>query len=155
MMESILAWVQASSVAVAISQSLTLNATLSSVHLVGIALLVGGALISSLRLMGVVLVAWPSDEVTCTVRRGMAVGLVLTITTGALLVSPRVVHAAANAFFQTKMLLLAAAVVCHVTAYHRASVMTLQGRRSALVGAVGLLLWLGVVLAGAAFILLE
>ena len=79
----------------------------------------------------------------------------VAVVTGALLVSPRIVNAASNTFFRTKMLLLASALLCHLTLFQRASTMTLQGRRSVGVGALALTLWLGVVLAGAAFILLE
>ena len=155
MLDSMLSWMQTTPVAVAISQSLTVNALLSSMHVLGITSLVGSVLVSSLRLMGAVLVAWSSDEVTRATRRGAAIGLSITVVTGVLLVSPRAPNAAVNTFFQTKMLLLVTATVFHLTAYRRASVTTRPGRRSIAVGAVGLALWLGVVLAGAAFILLE
>jgi hypothetical protein len=150
-----LEWLQATPVADAISRSLLLNAVLSSVHLLGITLLVGSVLVSSLRLIGVAFVDWPAAEVTRTARRGTLVGLAVTIGTGLFLVSPRAVGAAANSFFQTKLALLAAAVVVHFTVYRRASATTAEGRRAPLVGAAGLLLWLGVVVSGAAFILLE
>jgi hypothetical protein len=155
MLDSFLSWVQATPVASTISQSLTLNGLLSSMHLVGIALLVGGVLVSSLRLMGAVLMPWPADEVTRTARRAGAVGLSIAVATGALLVSPRIVNASESSYFQAKMVLVLSALLCHVTLYQRASTMTLQGRRSFGIGALGLALWLGVVLAGAAFILLE
>jgi len=150
-----LTWMQESRVAAAISDSLMLNAALSSVHLLGITLLVGSVLVSSLRLIGVAFVDWPADEVTRTTRRGTLVGLAVTIGTGLFLVSPRAVSAAANSFFQTKLALLACAVVVHFTLYRRASVTTAARHRAPVVGAAGLLLWLGVVVSGAAFILLE
>jgi hypothetical protein len=150
-----LAWMEETPVAAAISQSLMLNAVLSAVHLLGITLLVGSVLVSSLRLIGVAFIAWPAEEVTRTTRRGTILGLAVTIGTGLFLVSPRAVSAAANSFFQTKLALLAAAVVLHFTIYRRASATTAEGRRSPVVGAAGLLLWLGVVASGAAFILLE
>ena len=150
-----LTWMQETRVAAAISDSLMLNAALSSVHLLGITLLVGSVLVSSLRLIGVALVDWPADEITRTTRRGTLVGLAVTIGTGLFLVSPRAVSAAANSFFQAKLALLAAAVVVHFTIYRRASATTAERRRAPVVGAAGLLLWLGVVVSGAAFILLE
>ena len=61
-----------------------------------------------------------------------------------------------NGFFQTKMLLLAAAVVVHATLYrrvtrrHDSTPMMLR-----LTGALGLSLWSGVAVAGCAYILLE
>jgi hypothetical protein len=150
-----LAWMQETPIAAAISQSLILNAVLSSVHLLGITLLVGSVLVSSLRLMGWAFIAWPADEVTRTTRRGTLLGMAVTIVTGLFLVSPRAVSAAANSFFQTKLALLAAAVTLHFSVYRRASAATAEWRRAPVVGAVGLLLWLGVVVSGAAFILLE
>ena len=150
-----LTWMQETRVAAAISDSLMLNAALSSVHLLGITLLVGSVLVSSLRLIGVALVDWPADEITRTTRRGTLVGLAVTIGTGLFLVSPRAVSAAANSFFQAKLALLAAAVVVHFTIYRRASATTAERRRAPVVGVAGLLLWLGVVVSGAAFILLE
>jgi hypothetical protein len=150
-----LTWMQETTVAAAISQSLMLNAVLSAVHLLGITLLVGSVLVSSLRLIGVAFIAWPAHEVTRTTRRGTLLGLAVTIGTGLFLVSPRAVSAAANSFFQTKLALLAAAVVLHFTIYRRASATTAEGRRAPVVGAASLLLWLGVVVSGAAFILLE
>ena len=150
-----LAWIQETPLAEAISQSLLLNAMLSSVHLLGIALLVGSVLVSSLRLIGVAFIDWPANEVTRTTRRGTHLGLAVTIGTGLLLVSPRVVNAAANPFFQTKMALLAASIGVHFTIARRASATTAEGRRAPVVGAATVLLWLGVVVSGAAFILLE
>ena len=150
-----LTWMQETRVAAAISDSLMLNAALSSVHLLGITLLVGSVLVSSLRLIGVAFVDWPANEVTRTTRRGTLVGLAVTISTGLFLVSPRAVSASANSFFQAKLALLAAAVVVHFTIYRRASATTAERRRAPVVGAAGLLLWLGVVVSGAAFILLE
>jgi uncharacterized membrane protein SirB2 len=150
-----LTWMQQTPVAAAISESLMLNAVLSSIHLLGITLLVGSVLVSSLRLIGVAFIDWPADEVTRTTRRGTVVGLLVTIGTGLFLVLPRAVSAAANSFFQTKMALVAAAVVFHFTIYRRASASTAERRRAFFAGAAGLLLWLGVVVAGAAFILLE
>jgi len=154
-MAQLLSWVQSTPLATTIGQSLALNAALSSLHLLGIALLVGGALATSLRLMGISLVAWPAEEVTNVIRRGIALGLGLTVLTGLLLVSPRAVNAAANSYFQTKMILFLAALVFHVVMVQRASVMTLQGRRAVGVGATSVLLWTATMICGLAFILLE
>jgi uncharacterized membrane protein SirB2 len=152
---SMLEWLQATPVAEAISQSLLLNAALSSVHLLGITLLVGSVLVSSLRLIGVAFVDWPAAEVTRTTRSGTLLGLAVTVGTGLFLVSPRAVNAAGNSFFQTKLALLAAALILSFTFFRHASATTAERRRAPVVGMVTLLLWLGVVVSGAAFILLE
>jgi hypothetical protein len=152
----LLEWIQSTSVAMLVSQTSLLNAWLSSFHLVGATLLVGGVLVSSLRLMGAVLPDRPVNDVTAAMRTGMLIGLALNIVTGLLMVSPRAVDAAGNWIFELKMALLAAAVIFYVGWYRRAA----RGERSSslpagAVGAIGLVLWLGVLAAGAGFILLE
>ena len=64
--------------------------------------------------------------------------------------------ASVNSIFQTKMALLVAAVVFHLTVHQRVARNESVGgftRRAAAVA--GLLLWTGLALAGCAFILLE
>ena len=153
------AWIQSSSVATLISQTLLLNACLSSLHLVGGTLLVGGVLVTSLRLMGAVLRGRPVAEVTAAMRTGILIGLAMNIVTGLLMVSPRIIDAAANWVFQSKMALLAAGVVFHFGWYRRGRARRAPGVAAGLpagaVGAIGLVLWVGVLAAGVGFILLE
>ena len=153
------AWIQSTSVATLVSQTLLLNACLSSLHLVGGTLLVGGVLVSSLRLMGAVLRGRPVAEVTGAMRTGILIGLAINIVTGLLMVSPRIADAAANWIFQSKMALLAAAVIFHFGWYRPAArgnrPSFLPGLPAGAVGAIGLALWLGVLAAGVGFILLE
>jgi uncharacterized protein DUF6644 len=152
----LLTWIQSTSVATLVSQTLLLNAALSSLHLVGGTLLVGGVLVSSLRLMGAVLRDRPVAEVTGAMRTGILIGLAINIVTGLLMVSPRATDAAANWIFQAKMTLLAAAVLFYFGWYRPAA----RGDRSTwlpggAVGAIGLALWLGVLAAGVGFILVD
>jgi hypothetical protein len=70
------------------------------------------------------------------------------------LLAPRASAAAQNGFFQAKMLLILAAVACHVSLRRAARQRQSAGAIVRLAGAVGSILWFGVVLAGAAFILL-
>jgi hypothetical protein len=152
-------WIQSSSVATLISQTSLLNAALSSLHLLGGTLLVGGVLVTSLRLMGTVLRDRPAAEVTGAMRVGILIGLTLNIITGLLMVSPRITDAAANWVFQLKMALLVAGVVFHFGWYRPAARGTrptwLPGLPAGAVGAIGLVLWAGVLAAGVGFILLE
>ena len=155
-MDALLTWLQATSIANAVRDSTLLTGSLSAVHLVGFALVTGGALVSNLRLLGVLLPDRPVLEVSRPAARGIAIGLAISIATGLLLVAPRAIAASANRIFQIKMLLLVSAAAFHFVV-HRAATRrrvvppgTLRG-----VGAIGLALWLGVALAGSAFILLE
>jgi hypothetical protein len=153
---SFFAWVQSGRVATAISGSLPLTAALSAVHLIGFTLIMGAALVSHLRLLGVLFAPLPLREVTRPAGRAIAFGLVLSVVTGLLLFVARASTASENGIFQLKMLLLVAAAGFqfgfhrHVTS-RDVSPIGLQR----LTGAMGLALWFGVGLAGSAFILLE
>lgn len=155
-MEAVLAWLQATSIAAAVRESTLLTGTLSAVHLLGFTLVTGGAFVSNLRLLGILLPERPALDVSRPATRGIAVGLLISVATGALLFAPRATVASGNPIFQTKMALLASATVFHF-AVHRT-----VARRPAVapamlrtVGGIGFLLWAGVALAGCAFILLE
>jgi len=83
-------------------------------------------------------------------------GLSVSVATGLLLLAPRVTNAVQNGFFQLKMMLLVVSTIFSATVYRQLA----NGREGSPVqlrveGVLGLLLWFGVVLAGAAFILLE
>ncbi len=106
--------------------------------------------------MGLALRDRPVAEVTSIPRRGIVIGLGLSVTTGLLLLAPRIANAVQNGFFQVKMLLLAAAALFYFTYYrHVAGGADGAPIQLRVAGALGLLLWFGVVMAGAAFILLE
>jgi uncharacterized protein DUF6644 len=147
--------IEASAIATAIGASTVATASLSGLHLIGLTLLVGSMLVSSTRVAGILFYDQPVAEVTRAARRGTLVGLALSVSTGMLLVAPRLVAAADNGVFRIKMLILLTATVFHFAVYQPAA----QGQRSAVPPAVaavvGWLLWFGVALAGCAFILLE
>jgi hypothetical protein len=151
-MEPLLAWVQTTRIAAAIGQSTLLTGFISAIHLLGLTLLVGGALVSGLRMMGLILADRPMSDVTPAPVRGMLAGLVISVGSGLLLFAPRALAAAENSFFQVKMLLLCAAVAFYFAVYRVASRRAGDAR---LAGGVGLILWVGVAAAGCAFILLE
>lgn len=155
-MEQGFAWIQASGVAGAVRDSLLLTGALSAMHVLGFTLVTGGALIGNLRLLGLLLTDHPVLDVTRPAGRGVAVGLTISLPTGALLFAPRATQASINTIFQVKMALRALATAFHFTihrsATRRASVAP-NGLRT--IGATSLLLWAGVAMAGCAFILLE
>ena len=155
MIASFLARIEASGVATTIGRSMPVTGILSGLHLIGMTLLVGAVLVSTLRLMGVVLPHEPVAEVTRAARRGIVLGLALSMTTGLLLLSPRIVAATTNYIFQLKMLLLCAAAAFHFAIYQGAARGTSRRVPLGVAGALGLTLWFGVVLAGCAFLLIE
>ncbi len=153
---SLLAGIETAGIARVVGESLMLTASLSALHLIGFTLVTGGALVANLRVLGALLTQRAIIDVTAAASRGIAVGLAISIATGLLLFAPRATSASANGVFQMKMLLLAAAAVFHFTVHRsvtrRASVTAPVLRAT---GAVSLALWLGVAVAGCAFILFE
>lgn len=146
---------QHSALASAISNSLWLTAGLSALHVVGFSLVSGGALVSNLRLLGVLFRERPIAEIAGPTRRGMAIGLLLSAITGALLFVPRARAASGNEFFQLKMTLLVGAVLMQFVVQRRLLDVRPDAPAFRIAGAIGLALWIGVGLAGCAFILLE
>jgi hypothetical protein len=147
--------VETSSIAVLIGQSTLVTGLLSGVHLIGLTLVVGGAVVSSLRLLGLVFPEEAVAYVTAAARRGIQVGLAISVITGLLLLSPRVSTSITNVIFQVKMLLLLTAAVFHATFFRAVASGTRGVFQLRLAGALQLALWCGVALAGCAFILIE
>ena len=155
-MEALLAWLQTTAVATAVGDSPLLTGALSAVHLLGFTLVTGGAFVANLRLLGVLLPDRTVLEVSRPATRGIGFGLFISIATGLLLFAPRAIAASANRTFQVKMLFLAFAAAFHYFV-HRSVLYRPLTPRLVLraVGATGLMLWMGVAAAGAAYILLE
>ena len=141
--------------AITVRDSLTLTGALSAVHLVGFTLTTGGALVANLNLLGVLFPGRPPIEVTRPASRGIALGLTISALTGLLLFAPRATAASVNGIFQTKMLLLVAAVLFHALVHQRVAASTVSAFARRGTGAIGLLLWTSLALAGCAYILLE
>jgi len=151
-----LSWIQATRIATTIGDSTLLTGFISGMHLLGMTLLVGAALVSSLRMAGIILTDRPLSEVTPGPRRGMIVGLVISVVSGLLLFAPRATAAAENSFFQIKMLLLCAAALFHFAVYRGISRRTdAESSVVKVTGGVGLILWCGVAVAGCGYILFE
>jgi hypothetical protein len=150
------AWIESTQIARTVGGSMWLIASLSATHVIGYALVMGGALLASFGWLGLLGPRLPVADLTRAANRGIVLGLVISVVTGMLLVSWKAAAAAANGIFQAKMLLMVLAVVVHFACQRR-----MDGRRSSgsplprSLGAVGLALWVGLALASSAFILLE
>jgi len=133
-----------------------LIASLSAVHVLGFTSVIGSALVVNLRLLGIVLAQRPVVEIAQPARVGIALGLLVSLSTGSLLFSTRAVALIMDGTFQVKMSVLAAAVLFHFIGYRRVTEPEAMDQRLVVVaGATGLVLWLGLALAGCALILLE
>jgi hypothetical protein len=145
-MDTVLSWYQGSAVASAVGSSPTMTAVLSAIHALGFTFIMSGALFSNLGRLGVLFPARPARDTVAPGSTLIAFGLALSLPTGLLLVGPRATVAAHTTFFQLKMLLLLTAASVQFG---------LLRRESRAVGAIGLVLWLGLAAAACAFILLE
>ena len=132
------------------------TAVLSALHLVGLTLLMGSVVLSALRQLGVCFTEAPASHCSVAADRGALIGVSISIATGLLLFSARAPDAAANGTFQLKMLLLVSAAAFHLIVFRRVPRDAGRSLRALRVsGAVGVTLWIGVALAGCAYILLE
>jgi hypothetical protein len=149
------AQIEKSPLALTIRDSTILTGTLSGIHLIGLTLLVGSVLVSSAGLAGLIASDQSVAELTRATRRASIVGLIISISSGLLLVSFRLLMSTANRSFRIKMLMLVVATLFHFLVYVPAA----RGQRSAvstkLAGVTAFLLWFAVVLAGCSFILFE
>ncbi len=80
---------EASALAVLVNSSPLVLGSLSGAHLIGLTLVVGGALVWNLRRIGLLFTDRTSDEISGPAARAMTLGLVLSIVTGSLLFLPR------------------------------------------------------------------
>lgn len=155
-LETLATWLEATRVAQAVGSSMWTVATLSAVHVLGYALVMGGVVVGNLRLLGWVVPTVSVADVLRPASRAVACGLVISIVTGILLVSWKAVAAVGNDIFRIKMLLLLVAAVLHFTWQARvARTPRPDGGGTRLPGAIGLLLWLGLAISAAAYILFE
>jgi len=155
-MQSLLDWISATRVARSVADSATLTAWLSAVHALAFTLVTGSALVANLRALGAVLIRTELHDVVTPANRAIVIGLAVSVATGGLLFSARAVEAAANGWFQLKMLLLVVVAVFQLTILAAVARKRSVARdRNVASGAVGLVLWLGLAVAACAFILLE
>ena len=154
-MDGLISWIEATRVARAIAGSTAITGTLSSIHLIGLGLITGGALFSNLAGFGVLSPGASRTDAIRPAARAITAGLVVSVTTGLLLFSSRASTAIENGNFRLKMALLALAVLLHFTLQraNRYEPVSVGIQRAG--GTLALLLWIGVALAGCAFILLE
>lgn len=120
---------------------------IQSVHIIGIALLVGTIALVDLRLMGITLRGRGVPTLVAELAPWTSAGLVTVFLTGPLLFWADLGRYLSNPAFVLKMILLFAALLAHFT-LHRSALLTLK--RQKLAAACSLILWSSVVLAGRA-----
>ncbi len=146
-MEAVAAFLEALALAEWLRYSRWSYATLSAIHILGIALLIGAVLPLSLRLLGL----WASIEIGPLYRvlsRVAGTGLIIALLSGSLLFATRATEYAALDLFIAKLALIAAGIA-HAALHHfAADPVNLSRSRRIVAGLLPLLLWPAVLLCG-------
>jgi uncharacterized protein DUF6644 len=117
---------------------------IQSVHLAGIALLVGTIVLVDLRLLGYALRRYNVQEISSHLAPWTRRGLWIMLTTGPVLFASDVTRYAHNPAFVLKMIVLAVAIAFHFMVHQRVE------RRGKLGAFVSIVLWSCVVAGGRA-----
>ncbi len=118
---------------------------IESVHLAGLALLVGTIALVDFRILGLALRGQTVSVVADRLARWTRRGFLAMLTTGPLMFSTDVQRYTHNPAFRFKMAALLVAVAFHFSVYRKA---VASGQRAAWPAIVSLLLWAAVVLGG-------
>lgn len=148
-------WLENSSWATAIHQSLWLFPMLETTHLFGIVSLVGATSALDLRLIGLTMKGEPVSRIARRLLPWAWAGLTIQVVTGFCLFASEATRCFENKAFRIKMVMLALAglnaLIFHQTVYRRVTTWdeapaTPVGAK--LAGCCSILLWFGIVAAG-------
>ena len=117
---------------------------IQSVHLAGIALLVGAIAITDLRLLGYALRRYSLSEITRQFAPWTRAGLAIMLTTGPILFASDVMRYSHNPAFLFKMAVLLLALIFHFRLHARTE------KRGKMIAVLSIALWTCVVLGGRA-----
>jgi hypothetical protein len=143
-------WIQSTSIATALRMSAYVYPIVLSLHLIGIAFFGGMIFVTNLRLLGVTLRKLPASKVIEGLRVPKRIGFVIVVTCGLLMASAKAEEYYYNWFFWIKMSLLAL-IALHGLAFGRSvyrSSTEEMPAQAKLAGALSLILWTGVMIAG-------
>jgi hypothetical protein len=146
-------WLGSLPVAHAINNSEWLFPVIESVHIMGLAVLVGTIAIVDFRLLGLALRDRPVSQIAADLRPWTLSGIGIMLTTGPLMLSAEPERGYGNPVFYIKMCCLLLALITHFTIHRRAtrpdraSASTLGGKLAA---CLSLIAWTSVILMGRA-----
>ncbi len=145
-------WLGGTAVASTINDSEWLFPVIESVHITGLAVLIGTIAIVDFRLLGLALPQRPVPQLAAELRPWTFAGIGIMLTTGPLMLSAEPERGYGNPAFAFKMLFLLLALATHFTIHRR---ITTQNRASGvtlgrLAACLSLALWTGVILGGRA-----
>jgi hypothetical protein len=117
MLLSFAQWIQFTTFFTALRGSANIYPIVMSLHMVGIALFGGMILMTDLRLLGWAMRKRPIADVVEQFRVPKRWGLLLTVTCGILMAGSKAEEYYYNAFFRTKLILLASVLLCELLFY--------------------------------------
>ncbi len=117
MLLSFAQWIQFTTFFTALRGSANVYPIVMSLHMVGIALFGGMILMTDLRLLGWAMRKRPIADVVEQFRVPKRWGLLLTVTCGILMAGSKAEEYYYNAFFRTKLILLASVLLCELLFY--------------------------------------
>lgn len=145
---SVCHWLEQTGVGTNLRESLWLFPAVETVHLLGMALLVGTTTAFDLRLLGWALREYDATEVRRRLLPWAWVGLAVQIATGMMLFASEAVKLYGNLAFRLKMVLLVLAGVNALLFHWTGTGLARSGAGRKVAACVSLLLWLGIVTAG-------
>jgi|SRR5262249_16431975 len=148
-------WLAGTRGSIALHESEYMYLLVESTHVLTLCLFVGMSVMLDLRLLGVTLRSIPVSQMIDWLLPWMTAGFVIMVVTGALLFYGIPVRSYQNVFFRAKMLMLVLAGLnawrFHATVHRRVAEWDLDRvtpARAKLAGAVSLVLWFGIIVAG-------
>src|SRR5580693_9521865 len=155
MLLSFAQWIQFTTFFTALRGSANVYPIIMSLHMIGIALFGGMILMTDLRLLGWAMTKRSVSDVVDQFRVPKRWGLLLTATCGILMAGSKAEEYYYNAFFRTKLILLASVLLCELLFYRRvyANPAALDSSPSVpgnakLAAALSLLLWTSIACCG-------
>ena len=152
---AVLQWIEGSSLAGRIRDSLLLFPLLESIHVIGLALVFGTIAIIDLRLLGAASTERPFKRIASDIMKWTWGAFALTALTGALMFTTNATVYYHNFYFRTKMLLLVLAginmLVFELTlghAVHRWDTAPAAPKAGKAAAVLSIVIWISVIFAG-------
>ena len=138
-------WLQRTPITDVLQNSRVLLPAIETLHLIGLALLVGTVLAVDLNLLGIAMLRQPASRIAQELRWLTWAGLTTLFITGPLLLAADAEKISMNPVFPVKMAVLMLAIVFHVTIYRKATrgAYAPRSTQAKVAGGFSLLLWVG------------
>jgi len=143
-------WCESTAIGLYLKQAMWAFATIETVHIMALAVLLGTMIVVDLRLLGLGLKRMPPAELSGLLAPWFWTSLVIMIASGACLFSGEAVRLATSGPFAVKMLFLAIAIVVHITIHRKAVASPSANALGKIAAHASLICWLGIALAGRA-----